>query len=172
VFMAYHSGFSRSVVIDQNGNIIRPMSVYYSKRASRITAIPLDNGNVMVTFRDEQDKPRFVIIDPQGKLIGSPGYLFNGAVDDVIPVKLNNGNVMAAMTPVLNGYPAALSLMVIDQTGLPVKEPKMIINDLLIASGNYQIAAVKNDMALILFGGFENVKGGPDIHKYGFLLVK
>jgi hypothetical protein len=172
MFIAYHSGFNRSVVIDQNGNVIRPMSVYYAKYASRITAIPLDNGNIMVTFRDEQEKPRFVIIDPQGKVIGSPGYLFNGTVDDVIPVKLNNGNVMAAITPVVNGYPAALSLTVISQTGLSVKEPKVIINDLLIAACNFQIAAVKKDMALIIFGGFEDVKGGPGIHKYGFLLVK
>jgi hypothetical protein len=172
VFIAYQSGFGRSVVIDQYGNVISPMSVYYSKQASKVTAIPLDNGNVMVTFRDEQDKPRFAIIDPQGKSAGSPGYLFNEAVDDVVPVKLNNGNVMAAVTPVMNGYPAALSLTIIGQTGKSVKRPKVIINDLLIAAGNYQIAAVKKDMALILFGGFEDVKGGQDIHKYGFLLVK
>ncbi len=172
IFIAYNSGFGRSVVIDQNGNVIRPMSACYTKYSSRITAIPLDNGNVMVTFRDEQERPRFTIIDQQGGTADSPGYLFNGAADDVVPVKMNNGNVMAAFTPLANGYPAALCLTVINQTGLSVKKPKVIISDMRIASGNYQIAAVKNDMALILFSGFEEIRGGQGTYKYGFLLVK
>jgi hypothetical protein len=172
VLLVYVSGMGESIVIDQTGNIIRAKTRFHPNAASSINAVPLDNGNVLIAFRDQFEKPRYQIIDATGKPTGAFVTMFDGTVDAVRALRLNNGNILVAFTRLVNLYSTGLGLVILDQTGKVVKNLQWFLEGLELPMGNFDLTAVKENLAMIVYGGYWPQGSGQTGYKNGFLLVK
>jgi hypothetical protein len=171
VVISYALGFGRTIVIDQTGNVIRPETVFYPNAASCLTAIPLDNGNIMVIFQNKDLTPVCQIIDSQGKNVGSAIVLHDKAASGTRAVKLKNGNILVGFID--SGSSATgLALTMLDQTGKTTKGPSRVLDGWNLEYNHFDMMAVKQDMALIIHGAYRHPGGQTYEKRNGFLLVK
>jgi hypothetical protein len=171
VVIAYALGFGRTIVVDQTGNIIRPETVFYPNTTSYLTAIPLDNGKIMVAFQNKSLQPACQIIDSQGKNAGAAIILHDAAVSGMRAVRLNNGNILIGYIDGENSG-AGIVLTMLDQTGKTTKGPTRVLDGWNLEYKHYDMMAVKENMALIIHGAFRQPKGQAYEKRNGFLLVK
>ena len=171
VVIAYALGFGRTIVIDQTGNIIRPETVFYPNATSYLSAIPLDNGNIMVAFQNKSLQPACQIIDSKGKNVGNAIVLHDTAVSGIRAVRLNNGNILIGYIDGENSG-AGIVLTMLDQTGKTAKAPSRVLDGWNLEYNHFDMMAVKKDMALIIHGASRQPKGQAYEKRNGFLLVK
>jgi hypothetical protein len=128
-------------------------NVFESAVTEAISATTLQNGNVLIAYRDNgnSDFGTFAIYDPAGNVVKAPTVFASATTYDISATTLQNGNVLMAYSDTGNSNFGTFAIY--DPAGNVVKAPTVFESAI---TSNISATTLQNGNVLIAYRDFGN----------------